>query len=478
MSVTSNGDTTQALLSLCENKRRWREELNAATVKKLVAEGADVNARNKNGMTPLHLAVQAPYTTGEPLPDVDVVRALIEAGADVNARDNHLQTPVLRVVPYDDNKANEERALEIVRVLRDAGGQVPSDVKDGRGGAFTSAGEALYREVLDAGAAIDARDDTDQTPLHRAAARGAAPVIQVLLERGAEVNALDGLGRTPLGVALRTQAEPWVAANKRQAAFKAAVGALEAAGGKSSIPYQRSDDPFAPFPVDGTALSAALKGKKLSFKHEVNSAQEVATGLHSYGEPEQSLAKLEALRESLGVAPRKAHLKGPLTLKRAFFLHGDLEVDGDLSIYRPFAVTGNVIVHGVVSDNANDSLVNVLGNVKCHALNTDGEFTVGGDIEARDVVLGYYNDHILSAGTIKARVVIEDDHATSAAVEAELHFDLDTYSQGYGEGVSERLRELFVDEVFKKDEDEEEGARLDKGELFYRISKGLPVFRK
>lgn len=475
--MKSDGDATQDLLSLCEDKRRWLEELNAASVKKLLAEGADVKARNKNGMTALHLSVQGPYTKAEPLPDVDVVRTLIEAGAEVNARDNHQQTPILRAVPSEQSEANEARALEIIRVLREAGGQVPSDVKDGRGGAFKSTSEALYREVLDAGAAIDARDEAGGTPLHSAAGRGGAPIIHLLLARGAEVNALDGLGRTPLGVALRTQAMPWVAANNRKAAFNAAVSALEAAGGKPGIPYPRSDDPLAPFPVDGAALNAALKGKKLSFKHEVSSAQEVATGLHGYGEPESSLEKLTALRDSLGVAPRTVHLKGPLSLKRAFFHHGDLEVDGDLSIYRPFAVTGNVIVHGVVRDCANDSLINVLGDLKCHALYTDGEFTVGGDIEARDVVLGYYNDHILSAGTIKARVVIEDDHATMATVEAEQHFDLDTYSQGYGEGVPERLRELFVDEVFEKDE-EEEGARLDKGELFYRISNGLPVFRK
>ncbi|WPB74162.1 ankryin [Archangium violaceum] len=477
MSVKSDGDATQALLSLCEDKRRWLEELNAASVKKLLAEGADVKARNKNGMTALHLSVQGPYTKAEPLPDADVVRTLIEAGAEVNARDNHQQTPILRAVPSEQSEANEARALEIIRLLREAGGQVPADVKDGRGGAFKSTSEALYRELLDAGAAIDARDDAGRTPLHSAAGMGTAPTIHLLLARGAEVNALDGLGRTPLGVALRTQAMPWVAANNRQSAFKAVVGALEAAGGKPGISYPRSDDPLAPFPVDGAALNAALKGKKLSFKHEVSSAQEVATGLHGYGEPESSLEKLTALRDSLGVAPRKVHLKGPLSLKSAFFHHGDLEVDGDLSIYRPFAVTGNVIVHGVVRDCANDSLINVLGDLKCHALYTDGEFTVGGDIEARDVVLGYYNDHILSAGTIKARVVIEDDHATMASVEAEQHFDIDTYSQGYGEGVPERLHELFVDDVFKVEE-EDEGARLDKGELFYRISEGLPVFRK
>lgn len=478
MSVTPNADATQALLSLCEDKQRWSRELNAEAVRKLVSEGADVNARGRYGMTPLHLAVRAPSTKAEPLPDVDAVRALIEAGGDVNARDDHAQTPLLRAAPAEDDATHERRALDIFQVLRAAGAKVPSDVKGGRAGAFTWTRPAVYTELLDAGAAVDVRDDNQQTPLHRAAARGVAPIIEVLLARDAEVNAIDGLGRTPLGVALRTREEPWVKANDRTAGFNATIKLLESAGGKPSVPYERRDDPFAPFPVDGAAVRAALsKLGRFSFKFEVDSAQEVATGLHSYGEPSEALARLAALRDVLGVPPRPLRLAGPLTLRSAFFHHGDLEVDGDLDIHRPFAVTGNLIVHGVVRDNTNDSLVNVLGDVKCHGLYTDAEFSVRGDIEARDVVLGYYNDHILSANTLKARVVIEDDHATMASVESEHHFDMDTYSQGYGEGVPERLHALFVDEVLRK-EDEEEEARLDKGELFDRISKGLPVFRK
>lgn len=478
MSVTPNADATQALLSLCEDKNRWDQELNAAAVRKLIAEGADVNARGQYGLTPLHLAVRAPYTKTEPLPSVDVVRALIEAGGDVNARDDHARTPLLRAVPNEDDATHERRALELFQVLRSEGAGVPSDVKDGRAGAFAGTCPSLYTELLDAGAAIDVRDDNQQAPLHRAAARGKASIVEILLARGAEVNAIDGLGRTPLGVALREQTKPWVKANHRTAEFNAVIKVLERTGGRPSVPYERRDDPFAPFPVDGAAVRAALsKHGKFRFEFEVDSAQEVATGLQGYGESSESLGRLTALRGVLGVPPRSLRLAGPLTLTSPFFHHGDLEVDGELYIQRPFAVTGNLLVHGVVRDNGNDSLVNVLGDVKCHALYTDGEFSVAGDIEARDVVLGYYNDHILSASTIKARVVIEDEHATEASVEAEHHFDLDTYSQGYGEGVPERLRELFVDEVLRVEDGDEE-ARLDRGELFDRIGKGLPVFRK
>ncbi|MFY2563430.1 ankyrin repeat domain-containing protein [Corallococcus terminator] len=466
MSAKSNSDATQALLSLCEAKARWKNELNAEAVKKAVADGADVKAGNSYGLTALHLAVQAPYSEGDPLPSVDVARALIEAGADVNARDHHQQTPLIHAVSYEPDKASEERALELIRVLRAAGAKVPSEVKDRSGGAFRLSTEALYREVLDAGAAVDARDDSGQTPLHRAMGAGKPELVKLLIERGADVNAIDGMGRTPVGVGLRTKEEVWVAHNKRTPGFVAAISALEAAGGKASVPIQYdSTDPFAPFPIDEAALTKALEGKKLSFKHAVSSAQELATGLHSFGDPNDALDKLEAVSDVLEVEERTVRLKGPLTLKRVFFHHGDLEVDGDLSIQKPFAVTGDVIVHGVVRDCGNDSLVNILGDLKCHGLYTDGEFSVGGDIEARDVVLGYYNDHILSADTIRAKVVIEDEHAVDATIEAEHHFDIDTYAQGHGEGVADDLRAIFVDQVFEGAEDAPEEEESDEEEL-------------
>ncbi|MFY2563429.1 ankyrin repeat domain-containing protein [Corallococcus terminator] len=480
MSAKSNSDATQALLSLCGDKSRWNTELSVEAVKKAVSEGADVKACDAHGMTALHLAVQGPYTKREPLPSVAVVRALIEAGADVNARDKHQQTPLLRALPFEKSQESEDRALEIVRLLRASGGTAPSDVRDRNGGAFNSTSEALYREILDAGAAIDARDDSGETPLHWAA-MGAPDRVKLLLERGADVNAIDGMGRTPLGVGLRKKPQQWVEHNKYTPGFIAAISALEAAGGKASVPFQYdSTDPFAPIPIDEAALTKALNGKTLSFEYTVNhpvgSAQEAATGLHNSGEPSEALNKLKAIRGALlGVTERKVHLKGPLTLKRAFFHHGDLEVDGDLEIKRPFAVTGTVTVHGVVRDNENDSLVNILGDLKCHALHTNGEFTVGGDIEARDVVLGSYNDHLLSAATIRARVVIEDDHAFDAHVEAAHHFDINRY--GHGDGVGAELKSIFVDDVLEPDEDDGEPARVDRRALFDRISQGLPVFR-
>ncbi|MCP3139683.1 ankyrin repeat domain-containing protein [Pyxidicoccus xibeiensis] len=470
--MSTNPDATQALLSLCQDRRRWQAELTPAAVSELLSRGADVHGRGNYGSTPLHFAVLAPYTKSDPLPSVDVVRTLLEAGADPNARDDHAQTPLLRALPYGrEDATQEQRALEIVQLLRAAGAKVPSDVKDARAAAFRIGSARLYQELLDAGAPIDVRNDDDATPLHRAADSGFAPIAELLLALGAEVNALDGLGRTPLGAALRERLDHRGKPHSRTPEYDAVIALLERAGGQPRVPYARSEDPFAPFPFDTAALRAAAPKGRRSFQLDVDSAQELATGLYSSGDPDETLAVLAALRDVLDVPPRHVRLQGPLTLKRPFFHHGDLEVDGHLSIQKPFAVTGSLIVHGVLEDNENDSLVNVLGDVRCHALNTDGDFSVRGAIHARDVVLGFYNDHTLSADTVHARVVIEDEHDVSATVHAEHHFDINTYRQGYGDGVPERLRALFVDEVLDEDN------QLDNSELFDRLRKGLPVFR-
>lgn len=68
------------------------EPRQADTVRALIRAGADVNAREERGLTPLHAAAINDGVEREIV--ADAVRALIEAGADVNALSEKGHTPV------------------------------------------------------------------------------------------------------------------------------------------------------------------------------------------------------------------------------------------------------------------------------------------------------------------------------------------------------------------------------------------------
>jgi ankyrin repeat protein len=125
----------------------------AETIKDLIAQGKDINARNIRGYTPLHLAA----TKG----NSEVVQLLLENGAEVDA------------TATDSGCTSLHYAASLGHV-------------------------ELCELLVRYGADPDAQTTRQETPLHLAVANGHAGVVATLLKYNARLDIRDKHGMTPL----------------------------------------------------------------------------------------------------------------------------------------------------------------------------------------------------------------------------------------------------------------------------------------
>ena len=149
-----------------------------AALRTLLDGGADVNAPQEDGATPLHWAVRRD--------DAGAVDLLLRAGADAGAANNYGVTPL--------SLACINRNADMVGKLLAAGADPNAATSMGETVLMTCAGTGsveAVRALLDHGAAnINATEASQgQTTLMWAVAQGYPEVARLLLERGASVEA-------------------------------------------------------------------------------------------------------------------------------------------------------------------------------------------------------------------------------------------------------------------------------------------------
>lgn len=156
--------------------------------KVLLAEGADVNVRNKAGESPLHKAAIQGHN--------EIVMLLIDNKADVNAQDKDGKSP-LRGAAWAGH-------TNVVETLLAHGGDVNVPTTSGLTPLHSAAANGRKNIVdllLAHGADVNAMTTNGLTPLHSAALMNSKDVVEVLLAHGANVNA-QADGFTPLFLAV------------------------------------------------------------------------------------------------------------------------------------------------------------------------------------------------------------------------------------------------------------------------------------
>ncbi|RHZ73695.1 hypothetical protein CDV55_107262 [Aspergillus turcosus] len=148
--------------------------------------------RNRS-TTSLHIAAHFGLT--------DLLRILIEGGAEVNATDEKGATPLVSAV-------KEGHVNATVFLITESGANPKlKDVAGGTAMAYAAmyGYEAIVRFLLDWGVEPEPQceKDYDCNPLHLAAANGHVSVMKLLLHNGAMIDALDSKMSTPLALAVQ-----------------------------------------------------------------------------------------------------------------------------------------------------------------------------------------------------------------------------------------------------------------------------------
>ncbi|HNW81916.1 MAG TPA: ankyrin repeat domain-containing protein [bacterium] len=151
----------------------------------LINKGADINAKDKEGDTPLQYAIR--------FGRIDAFRLLLEKGADINSKNNSDTTPL--------SMALQAKQKEMAEILLQKGASV--NIANAAGVTplmLASSGHRhsdpdLVKLIISKGADINAKDSTGRTALFYAAGKAWPDITMMLLEAGSDPAVKDHNGK-------------------------------------------------------------------------------------------------------------------------------------------------------------------------------------------------------------------------------------------------------------------------------------------
>jgi ankyrin repeat protein len=151
---------------------------------------ADINIRDANNNTALHLAAESG--------SLDIIKLLLDKGVSVNLTNRDDSTPLHVSAKFGH--------LEATKALFERGAAVDSTNKYGDTPLMISAHKGkleTFRYLIEIGADINIHDANKNTAFHFAAASGSVDIINLLLDKGMSVNLTNTNDSTPLHVSAK-----------------------------------------------------------------------------------------------------------------------------------------------------------------------------------------------------------------------------------------------------------------------------------
>ena len=200
----------------------------AASAEAFISMGADLEARAKDGETPLHYAARAP--------NLEMIKFFLDHGADIEATDDKEETALHKAVRCGDSEviryfhtrgadfyaqdkqgqtafhiavevAHERGDKQIIACLEELGIDIKVVVESEKHKsparyllhhAASCGNIELITRLHSFGASLECRDGWNRTPLHYAGLYGGIDTVKCLVRLGADIEAADKGGKTIL----------------------------------------------------------------------------------------------------------------------------------------------------------------------------------------------------------------------------------------------------------------------------------------